>query len=148
MPIDDWMTVLRDNMAAVDGMVQAHKYDELPGTLSAFPSVIILPTSGQQDYSAGGPNNAFHDVQITLYLANQISAEAHSLAIPFIEKVRNKLAGDITLNNTCVYCLPASAGVNFYEGPGGIQYGSKIHLGIIFRVVVKENETGDYDVAA
>jgi hypothetical protein len=148
MPIDDWMPVLRDNIASVDGIKQAHKYDELPGTLSVFPSAIILPIYGDAEYSVGGPIKSYHYVQITVFVANQILPQANSIAVPFIEKVRNKLAGDITLNNTVDHCLPVGLGEHFYEGPGSVTYGDKVHMGIIFRVVVKEDESGTFTVSA
>jgi len=148
MPIDDWMPTLSANMESVAGIEQSHKYDELPGSISVFPSMIILPVGGDQEYSLGGPNVAYHVVNMTLYVANQVLPEAYAVAIPFIEKVRNKLASDMQLGGTCVHCLPVTAPAPFYEGPGAIEYGSKEHLGIIFRVIVKENESGDYLVAA
>lgn len=148
MPIDDWMPTLRNNMEAVAGIEQAHKYDELPGTLHVFPCMIILPSGGDQEYSIGGPNIAHHVVQMTLYTSMQVLPEAYAIAVPFIELVRNALAADIQLGGNCEHCLPVTAPAPFYEGPGAIPYGDKEHLGIIFRVDVKENESGDYPVAA
>ena len=148
MPIDDWMPTLSTNMEAVVGIEQSHKYDEVPGTISVFPSMIILPMGGDQEYSKGGPNVAYHVVQMTLYVANQVLPEAYAVAVPFIKKVRNALAADMQLGGNCEHCLPVTAPAPFYEGPGSIEYGDKQHLGIIFRVIVKENESGDYPVTA
>ena len=148
MPIDDWMPVLESNMAAVDGIKQAHIYSNLPATLSVFPSAIILPIAGDAEYSEGGPIKSYHNVQITVFVASQILPQANSIAVPFIEKVRNKLARDMTLNNTVEHCLPVGLGENFYEGPGAVTYGDKVHMGIIFRVVVKEDEAGTFTVSA
>ena len=148
MPIDDWMPTLSANMEAIAGIVQSHKYDELPGTLHVFPSMLIVPVGGDQEYSLGGPNVAYHVVQMTLYVANTVAPEAYATAVPFIELVRNALAADMQLGATCAHCLPVTAPAPFYEGPGSIEYGDKQHLGIIFRVIVKENESGDYLVAA
>lgn len=148
MPIDDWMPTLSTNMEAVVGIVQSHKYDELPGTIMVFPSMIILPVGGDQDYSLGGPNVAYHVVKMTLYVAISVLPEAYAVAVPFIELVRNKLASDMQLGANCQHCLPVRAPAPFYEGPGGITYGDKEHLGIIFNIIIKENESGDYPIAA
>jgi di/tricarboxylate transporter len=85
---------------------------------------------------------------MTLYVVNTVAPEAYAVAVPFIEKVRNALAADIQLGANCEHCMPVTAPAPFYEGPGGITYGDKEHLGIIFHVIVKENESGDFPVAA
>lgn len=148
MPIDDWMPTLVANMEAVVGIEQAHGWDTIPGTLIVFPSMIILPIGGDQEYSVGGPNVAYHVVNLTLYVVNTVAPEAYSVAVPFIELVRNALAADIQLGANCEHCMPVTAPAPFYEGPGSIEYGDKQHLGIIFHIIVKENESGDYPVAA
>ena len=148
MPIDDWMPTLVANMEAVAGIEQAHGWDTIPGTLHVFPSMIILPIGGDQEYSIGGPNVAYHVVNMTLYVVNTVAPEAYSVAIPFIEKVRNALVADLQLGGNCEICLPVTAPAPFYEGPGSIEYGDKQHLGIIFHILIKENESGDYPVAA
>lgn len=148
MPIDDWMPVLKEKIASVDGIEQVHIYNELPATLSAFPCAIINVYEGDMEYSAGGPLLAYHYVLINVYTSGQIIPEAEGQAVPFIEKVRNKLAGNMQLNNTVEHCLPVGLGERFYEGPGQLPYGGKVHIGIMFRVVVKENEAGTYTVSA
>ena len=148
MPIDDWMPTLVANMEAVAGIEQAHQYDDLPATIHVVPSMIILPVGGDQEYSVGGVDVAYHVVNMTLYVAIQVLPEAYAVAVPFIELVRNALAADIQLGATCEHCLPVTAPAPFYEGPGSIEYGDKQHLGIIFHIIVKENESGDYPVAA
>ena len=148
MPIDDWMPTLVANIEAVVG-IQAHQYDNLPGTLTgALPCMIILPMGGDQEYSLGGPNVAYHVVQMTLYVANSVAPEAYAVAVPFIELVRNALATDIQLGGNCTHCLPVTAPAPFYEGPGSITYGDTAYLGIIFHIIIKENESGDYPVTA
>ena len=148
MPINDWMPTLVANMESVAGIEQAHQYDDLPATIDVCPSMIILPIGGDQEYSVGGPNVAYHVVNMTLYVAVQVLPEAYAVAVPFIERVRNALAGDIQLGGNCAHCLPVTAPAPFYEGPGSITYGNKEHLGIIFHIIIKENESGDYPVAA
>lgn len=146
MSIETWMPTLRTNIAAVTGIVQASQYDDVPATLSTFPCAIILPVSGAQIYSAGGPNIAIHRVRIAVYVAAQVLPEAYGVAVPFIALIRNKIAANMTLSGLVQHCLPVSDGGNFYEGPGGLAYGDKTHLGIVFNVEVKETET--FTVAA
>ena len=137
MAIETWMVQLKSVMAEVEGIEQVHIYDELPGSLMAFPCLVILPLRGEQEYGASAPGVAIHEVQMTLYVASQVLPEANGRAVPFIKKIRDQLAGHAQLNGSVNYILPASP---FYEGPGGIQYGDKTHTGIIFRVRVKETE--------
>lgn len=152
MPIDDWAPTLKTNMEAIAGITgglgQVHLYDELPGTIQVFPTMLIIPMGGDQEYSLGGPAIAHHVVQLTLFVASQVLPEAYAVAVPFIELVRNALAADMQLGANCEHCLPVTAPSPFYEGPGAITYGDKEHLGIIFRITVKENESGTYAVAA
>ncbi len=61
-----------------------------------------------------------------------------------IPKVRDKLAGDIQLGGNCVHCLPDEP---FYEGPGVITYADREYMGVVFNVIVKENETGSVTVS-
>lgn len=145
MSIADWMPTLKTNIAAVTGITQAHTYLDIPGTIQAFPTAIIMPVGGQIAYSVGGPKIEMTDVQITLYVSGQILPEAMGLAVPFIALIRDKLAGDVQLGGTVQYILPAE---DWFEGPGGIQYGDKQLVGIIFRYIVKENVTADFAVAA
>lgn len=135
------MGTLKTKLAAVTGIKQVHKYDELPGTLSVFPSLIILPRYGDQEYSLGGPRVAHHRIELTLYLAAQVLPEAMGLAVPFIKLVRDKLATCITLDGTVTHILPPPAPDRFYDGPGMIPYGDKQHTGIKFYFDVKEKET-------
>lgn len=137
MALEDWMPELQFVMAEVEGLEQVHIYDDLPGSLMAFPCLVILPTQGEMEYGASAPATAVHEVQMTLYVAPQVLPEANGLAVPFIRKIRDQLAGHVQLNGTVNYILPGSP---FYQGPGGIQYGDKTHVGVIFRVRVKEVE--------
>jgi hypothetical protein len=143
MAIENWMPALKNKMAAIPGIKQVHQYDEIPGTLLTFPCLIIMPTRGSQSYSASGPAVAIHQVQMTLYVAGQILPEGYAVAVPFIQKIRDALAANVTLDGTVSYIAPPAPPESFYEGPGaiGFNYGDKNHLGVIFRVVVKETET-------
>jgi hypothetical protein len=147
MALHNWMPVLVGKMREVEGIEQVHSYDDLPGSIGASPTMIILPLEGVFDYSVGGPNTGHHEIQATLYLTSQMAPEAYATVVPFIELVRDKLAGNLTLDNNVEHCLPSQA-APFYDGPGGIRYAGNMYLGIIFRLTVKENESGNYTVAA
>jgi hypothetical protein len=140
------MDVLATKLGEISGITQVHKYDSLPAALGGFPLYVILPLQGSPEYSMGGPQLFFHEVQATLFLANQLLPEAHSQAIPFIELTRNKIAANMGLDGTVEYCMPSDS-APFYDGPGGVNYNQKQYLGIIFRFSVKENETAAYTVS-
>lgn len=140
MSIETWAPTLKTNLAAVSGIRQVHKYDELPGSIMAFPTIIFLPVQGDQIVSAGGLNIAHHQVQVSLYVAPQVLPDAYALAVPFITLIRAAIAADVQLGGTCVHCLPVSPPEPFYTGPGALRYGDKEHIGIIFRLDVKEIE--------
>jgi hypothetical protein len=139
MAIDHWMPTLRTNLATVTGISQAHTYLDLPGSIQTFPTLLIVPVSGTQPGGVSAPGIALHNVQVTLYVANQIIPEALGAAVPFIELIRNEIYAHVTLSSNCSYCLPASDGL-FYEGPGAIVYGDKTLCGIVFHLTVKETE--------
>lgn len=141
--IDDWMPTLKTNLAAISGIEQVHKYDEIPGTLSAIPAIIIMPQSGSQVVSAAGVNTALHSVHAALYVSSQVLPEAYGTAIPFIEQVLIKVAGDLTLGGNVDYCKPVDPPEPWYEGPGalGFIYANKPYIGILFKLLVKENLT-------
>lgn len=147
MAIENWMPTLRAKVEEISGLEQVHDYTTLPGSLQAFPTAIIIPSGGRVEYSQGGPNIEYTDVLVTIYTAGQILPEAMSQAVPFITKVRDKLAGNIQLSGTVNLILPTTEG-NWYDGPGQVEYAGKNHVGIIFRYTVKENVNGDFTVSA
>jgi len=140
------MAALVSRFAAISGIEEARGYDELPAILTVFPTSIILPISGTQLMSAGGPQVGIHKLRATLFFANQILPEAYGLAVPFIGKVARQIAAQITLGGLVSHVSPI-AGQEFYEGPGGINYGigpqglPLQYLGIHFNLEVKEIET-------
>lgn len=143
MSIETWMPALVDVVAGVNGINSDNVfgYDSLPGTLMAFPCAVIMPVSGTQMVSAGGPNTAHHRVQVSLFVSAQILPTAHGAAVPFIHEMLAAVAGDVTLNGLVQHCQPVDPPENWYEGPGELRYGDKIHVGINFYLDVKENET-------
>ncbi len=147
MALQTWFRVLVSKMEEVDGIVAVHGFEDLPAAISASPTMIVLPVEGTFEYSEGGPQRGQHEIQATLYVTTQLAPEGYKQVVPFIERVRDKLAANMSLDNTVVTVLP-SASAPFYDGPGGILYAKKQYLGIIFRWTVKENEDNKYTVAA
>ena len=131
------MRVLANKMETLYELKQVHTFENLPGALSVFPCMIIMPVSGDTDYSAGGPCVDLTDVQLTVFTSSQVLPEAYARAIPFIKRVKEKLAANVTLDGTVSHCMPGSP---FYTGPGQLTYGGLENkfIGIIFRVRVKE----------
>ncbi len=95
---------------------------------------------GSQLYSAGGPGIAFHDLQMNIFTAGQFLPEALSLSIDLLIQIRNKLAANVTLDGTVNYVLPVEPPAQWYEGPGRLAFGDKVHTGLILRLTVKETE--------
>jgi hypothetical protein len=139
MTIESWMPTLRTNLATISGIQQVHDYSNLPAALMVFPCIVIMPVRGYQESLAGG-GVALHELQVTLYLSNQILPEAMGAAVPFIGLVRNNIYAHATLGGLAAHCLPVPD-APFYEGPGAITYGDKSLLGVAFHLQVKEIES-------
>lgn len=140
MTIETWMPALASVLAAVPDVEQVHTYEDLPGTLSVFPCVVVMPLSGSQSVSAGGLNIAIHQLRLTLFVSAQIIPEAAGRAVPFIARMRTALAASVTLGGLVAHLLPVGPPAPFYEGPGAIAYADKTLMGINFTVEVKELE--------
>lgn len=139
MAIEDWMGRLVETLEQVEGVAAVYGYEDLPATLSVLPCIVVLPTSGSQQYGASAPGVAVHQVQMTLYTAAQVLPEAYGTAVPFIKRVRDCLAANVGLGGLVSYVLPVETG-DWYQGPGALRYGDKEHVGVIFRARVKEVE--------
>jgi len=146
MGIEIWMPAVKAKWAEIEGIVQVHTYDDLPASIQVVPCAILLLSGGSYDYSAGGPSLAFHELRAIVFVSLQILPEAMAVAVPFIERVRNKMAANWRLGGIVEHIVPAPGG-RFYEGPGRVTYGDKEHLGIVFHFEVKQNETGTYTVS-
>lgn len=145
MAIGDWRASLTTLLGTISGVKTVRDYTTIAEGISSTPAIVWLPTGGEQEYSTGGPAVALHRVQIILYVSKQILAKTLGKAVPFIKLVRNKLASDFQLGGNVSYLLPDEP---FYEGPGAIVFGDLEYIGIVFNVLVKENETGDFTVSA
>lgn len=140
MSIEIWMPRLARVFAEVRGMQKVYTFENLPGSLAAFPATVIMPTGGSQEYSAGGPGLAWHDVQANVYTAAQFLPEAAATSVRLLAEIRNRLAGHITLDGMVNYVLPVAPPALWYEGPGQLGFGDKVHMGFILRLTVKETE--------
>ena len=109
MPVDDWAPEIKTDMQAVrDAALAAEEiptagevygYNEWPSTLLAFPSILIGTLGGSQDYSIAGPRIAHHNVRIWIFMSEGLSlAETQKMAWPFVKRVRDRFAQDLTLN--------------------------------------------------
>ncbi len=159
MPVNDWMPEIKTNMETVHAAALAADeiateggvfgYNEWPGATLTLPSTLIGTIGGSQTYGVGSPAIAHHNVKIWVYVSMGISlASAQEMAFPFIERVRNQFAGQITLNAKVKHFLPPDPPALFYEGPGVIEYAGRQYAGIIFNYDLKENETGNFTPAA
>lgn len=135
------MPALASVLAAVPDVEQVHTYEDLPGTLTAFPCYVVMPISGTQSLSAGGLNIAVHQLRLTLYVSAQVIPEAAGRAVPFIARTRTALAANVTLGGLVAHMLPSGPPEKFYEGPGAITYADKPLMGINFTIEVKELES-------
>lgn len=151
MPVDDWAPEIKTNMEAVrDAAVTAkeiptrgevYSYNEWPAALLAFPSIIIGTLGGSQDYSIASPRIAHHNVRIWIFMSEGLSlAETQKMAWPFVERVRDQFAQDLTLGEKVNHFIPPTHPAIFYE-VGVISYGGQDYGGIIFNYDLKETET-------
>lgn len=151
MPVDDWAPEIKTNMQAVrDAAVTAleiptkgavYSYNEWPATFLAFPAILIGTLGGSQDYSIAGPRIAHHNVRIWIFMSEGLSlAETQKMAWPFVERVRDYFAQDLTLGGKVNHFLPPPIPAIFYE-VGVISYGGKDYGGIIFNYDLKETES-------
>lgn len=145
--IEDWMPQLASTLGQISGIKQVHIWNDLPGVLLMFPSLIILPVEGTQTYGAGAPGIGMHYLRATLYTAPQVLPEAYGTAIPFIGHMTRKLAANLKLGGLSwnggriEHVLPFGRDGNWYRGPGAVAYGDNQHIGIVFSIEVKENVT-------
>jgi hypothetical protein len=124
-------------------------YDEWPDSFFQLPAAVIGTRDGDQTYGLGSPAIATDIVGIWLYLNGDMN---HALAMKqgtdLRVRIRDGLAGSITLDGTVVHCLPPDPPARFYQGPGEMIYAGKQYVGILFSLHVKLNESGTLVVSA
>ena len=141
MSVEDWGKHLTAALSSIDGIVEVRAYDELPGQIVASPTLIWFPLSGTQSYGMGSPAVAFHRVRLSLFVSVGLLPEGVGIAVPFIEKVRNTLAGPGQLGGAVTQIMPPAEG-DFFEGPLTGVYGGRTFAGINFFFVVREGGEG------
>ena len=155
MAVEDWMPTLETKIGAIAGLDGGARspYSSsadnpgLPHSLQEFPIAIITVVSGKFEYGASLGLD-YTRVQITLFVGTAaVLSEAQNIAVPFIAKMRDKIAANTSLDGTVEHILPSTEEETF-EGPGAVSYNGKDHTGIIFRYNVKENTAADFSVTA
>lgn len=141
MGIESYSPHLKAVLAQLEDIEAVFNYDELPGTLLTFPCAVIQPVEGDQQMSAGGPNIAHDTIQVTVFVGGQVLSQALNQAVPYIGRMKKKIAANVTLNGSVWHCLPVPPPQKFWRGPGAIRYGEAEHQGITFLLDVKYQET-------
>jgi len=131
-----------------DNAGQVHIYSELPEMIRSYPTTLITFVSGGDVYSAGGVQRAEYDIQVTLYVARASLPDALSTAAPFVILVKHEAAKNLTLSGTVEDFEPPMLPERWWSGPGNIVYGDEQHTGLIFKFIVRVNESGVYPVNA
>lgn len=148
MAIKDWMPILRERIGELDGLDGGVRdYTDIPSKFMEFPVALILPRSGEIEYSVG-LSVEFTNVMIIIVTAATVLPESFSLAVPFIARIRDKIAGNLQLDNTVENIMPIARPAVWYEGPGVIEFGGMNLTGITFFYTVKEDVSGDFTVKA
>ena len=156
MPVTDWGPKIESNMEAVLAAAKAageiptsgevYGYKEWPASISAFPSVLIGSLGGTQDYGVAAPRIAHHNIRIWVFVASGLSLkEAQAMAWPFVARVRDQFAQDLTLDGKVNHFIPPTHPAIFYE-VGVVDFAGKSHSAIIFNYDLKETE--DFTVQA
>lgn len=154
MAISDWHPTMITKLGSITGLAasgaQPHRvrgYTDLPGSLAEGLTGVLLPLRAAHTYSAGGPAVWVHELQFTIYAPGLVLPEAYAVLVPLIKLVRDKMAANLKLGGLSwsggrvEHWLPQTD-APFYEGPGAVGYGGAEYQGIIFRMELKEIETG------
>jgi hypothetical protein len=137
--IEDWKDDLTKVLRGIQGIEEVRAYDELPGAIVVSPTLIWLPMRGTQSYGKSAPGIAFHRVQLSLFVTAQLLPEGAGRVVPFIGRVRNRLALNLQLGGSVTQMIPVPDG-DWYEGPATLSYGQRVFTGVNFYIEVKEVE--------
>lgn len=141
MALENWSPALKSLMETVEGIGEVRNYDELPGDIIVSKTMLIMPREVDGAYSQGGPNITHYRVDLALYHPGQLLSEGYAVLVPFIRLVRDKIWSNITLDGLVMHCQTVSPPEKWADGPGRLLYGENNHIGIIFRLDVKEAES-------
>lgn len=145
MALENWMPELASKLGEIQDVQKVHTFADLPDEILLNRTFIVLPLEGDATYGTGSPALNVHYLRATLY-TNAALLAAYKELVPFIDRVRRKLAGNIMLggytwNNGAgkvEHVLAFGRDGRFYDGPGGVEYNGKPHFGIHFYLEVKE----------
>lgn len=151
MPVTDWGPKIKTNMETVLAAAfaaeevptagEVYGYKDWPASLSAFPAVLIGSLGGTQDYGIASPKIAHHNIRIWVFVASGVSLkEAQAMAWPFVKRVRDQFAQDLTLDATVNHFIPPPHPAIFYE-VGIVNFAGQDHSAIIFNYDLKETES-------
>jgi hypothetical protein len=82
--------------------------------------------------TAGDLSNDLLTAVVALYTNRQVLPAASAAARPYIISVRNALTGNASLNSSALVVEQIR-----FEGPGGMDYGEQVYMGIRFEVDVR-----------
>lgn len=154
MAVTDWIDKIAKDFEISDGkggtVVSYRAYDKnnFPESLTVFPCAISYVTGSRNQYSLGGPCIDFYNGVTELHLTSTTSKALIPYVMGFFARIRNAVAGDITLDSTVDHWL-LRLDMDSIQGPAVLQYGQEEpHYGLIVNWEVKESVTGDFTVAA
>lgn len=141
----DWMPTLASKLGEITGLTGANAggvryYADMPHALMEFPIGLLTTIDGAVGPSASQGTIDLTQLQFTVFMPQPFLPETHSVLIPYIALVRNKLAANVTLGGLVSRVGPSSE-AKFWSGPGAVRYADKEHGGIIFRLEVKHRTT-------
>jgi hypothetical protein len=156
MAIENWIDDLVDVMGSVKGhhgkAVRAYyvyKKAEFPDAIAAYPCVLTFTDAVQPSYSVGGP---LIDAWVGLcefHLFPDVSRAHYPEIMLYFARIRNAMAGSMTLGGKVAHFLPRADVPYPLRGPVRLQYGEEQeHLGIVMQWQVKENVSADFTPAA
>lgn len=144
--IELWLPKLAAFLAELPGLDGGVRYfANMPGALLEFPIGLLTTIDGTVSPGASVGSIDLTQLQFTIFATSQFIPETHTLLVPFITRLRNKLAGAVTLSGAVARVGPSSE-AKFWTGPGRVAYAradgqDQEHGAIIFRLEVKHRST-------
>lgn len=144
--IELWMPRLAAFLAELPGLDGGVRYfANLPGALVELPIGLLTTVDGTVGPGASVGSIDVTQLQFTIFSPSQLLPESHSFLVPYITRLRNKLAGSVTLGGAVQRVGPSSE-AKFWTGPGRVPYaradGTEQEFGaMIFRLEVKHRST-------
>lgn len=145
MALQDFLPALASQIGEISGIDGNVFYPDieggdkdLPSRLLTTPCVTIIPLTGAQMF--GGSYIATHQLEVVFYVCPSYTPATLGLAVPYIKRMRDKLASRMQLGLSSIVQHASSSPGNFYEGPRGYTYAEEPFTGIKFFIEVKESD--------